>query len=151
MSDDDTVNLQNVKEKDTDVMEWQTVEGRNKQYNRKSIAVSKDHVDKGKGRLNKPTPIPNPYISKQEGKRGDKSKQGNKGKASLTSHLETVKGKQRNPNKNTIRVTTAFTPRTAGTGDYRRVAQEILTCAKEFDEEILLLPWDNNSTLGRTC
>jgi hypothetical protein len=54
-----------------------------------------------------------------------KPKQGNPGKSSFNSYLETVKGKQRNPNKNKILLTTAFTLRTTETGDYRRIAEEI--------------------------
>lgn len=72
----------------------------------------------------------------------------NTGRSSLTSYLETAKGKQRNHNKNDIRITTSFTPRTAGTGDFRRVAQEILRYASQFDTRVLLLPWDINSDLG---
>jgi hypothetical protein len=84
----------------------------------------------------------------QSKKSHNSTTQGMVGRTSLTSYLETVKGKKRTPNENAIRVTTAFTPRTTGAGDLKRITQEILKYAQEFDEQILRLPWDNNSEVG---
>jgi hypothetical protein len=62
--------------------------------------------------------------------------------------LDTAKGKQRRSNNNQIRVTASFTPRTSGTGDYKRIIKELLDYASEFDSNVLMLPWDDKSGLG---
>jgi hypothetical protein len=148
MSDDDTVTLDNLQDKDEPSGNWKIVEEKNKRHTMKTSDGNTDNKGKGMEALEKPTSILNPYGNKKYGNPSALTKQASTGKSTLTSYMEKVKGRQRTPNKNEIRVTTAFTPRTTGTGDYRRVAQEILKYAKEFDEEILLLPWDCNTKLG---
>lgn len=149
MSDDNTVNLQNLQDTDNASGSWKTVEKNKRNKAKSNVDGNSDNTEVDMEGPKKYNSIQNPYGNKKDGNLWAKSKQGNAGKSTLTSYLETVKGKQRTPNKNEIRVTTAFTPRTAGTGDYYiRVAQEILRYAQEFDAEILLLPWDSNTKLG---
>lgn len=147
MSDDDTVTLENLQDKDDASGNWRIVEEKNKRHKLKTSDGNTDNKEKGMEALEKPASILNPYGNKKYGNILA-TKQASTEKSTLTSYMEKVKGRQRTPNKNEIRVTTAFTPRTTGTGDYRRVAQEILKYAKEFDEEIILLPWDGNTKLG---
>lgn len=74
--------------------------------------------------------------------------QGTQKQPSLMSYLEMVKGKERKGNKNSIRVTTSFAPRSIGYGDYIRVTKNVLEYAREFDSKVMLLPWDDKSNMG---
>lgn len=101
-----------------------------------------------KDELEEPAPIPNPYVTRKgKGKQAAADDR----RSSLTSDVETIKGNSRQLKKNKIRITMAFTPRTIGTGDFRRVAQEISKYTQDFNyATLLLLPcWDKNSELGR--
>lgn len=145
MSDDETVVLNNMDDKETNEAKWQIVgKQARKQKERKSRYDNlKSHQD-GEEELEEPAPIPNPYIMRGKGKQAVV----NDRRSSLMSYMETVIGKQRAVKANELRITTAFTPRTAGTGDFRRVAIKILKYTKEFNDDTLLLPWDKNSELG---
>jgi hypothetical protein len=62
--------------------------------------------------------------------------------------MEVVRGKRRSENNVSIRVTISFTPRTAGSGEYLRIARELLSFGKEIDPNILLLPWADAQELS---
>lgn len=148
LSDDDTVLLKN--QHDGNDEEWQTVKYKVKKQDiaDKEVTVL---VDDKKDQLGK-SHITNPYavqgakhksnVPDQHGKQTNTNTANDN--SSLLNYLEKAKHKKRSPNLNTIRVTTSFTPRTAGFGDLKRVARELLSYAVDFDPSIMLLPWDNN-------
>lgn len=152
VSDDDTVVLQNHR---NDNDEWQTVNNK-KQKNKKTDnqniqtkpASNTTHTggnihQSHKNPYVKQSGVTIPTVSREQGYITQKEAEV-KDNSSLISYLETVKNKTRNPNLNSIRVTTSFTPRTSGAGDYKRVAKELLTYASEIDPSVLLLPWEDS-------
>lgn len=141
-SDDETVVQQN---QTTHYEEnWETVKGKKSSKN----AVTAEETT---------TKIDNPYIKKSKKTESEtpnnllSESSTNKEKnnqSSLTTFMEIVKGKRRSENKFSIRVTISFTPRTAGSGEYLRIAREMLSFGKEIDPNILLLPWADTQELG---
>jgi hypothetical protein len=59
-----------------------------------------------------------------------------------------VKGTMRKENETNIRFTLSFAPRTTGAGEFIRVAKDILTYAKQFDTDVLMLPWNEATGQG---
>lgn len=151
MSDDETVAVGNQSDTDKDDEMWQTVSDKKQRKTSKKEKKNKNESDiivKGTNDNN--------FLTKQQGLKSgsaqNKINLNHKGKEqaqpSLVSYLETVKGKARTENKHSIRMTTSFTPRSVGYGDYIRVARELLMYAKEFDDKVLMLPWDDKAGLG---
>jgi hypothetical protein len=133
-SDDETVVLQNQMEKNTS--EWQMVTNKTPLKN-KNLATN--------SRL-----TANPYATtnKTINSANNNGNTTNNGKSSLVSFLEVTQGKMRSKNEHSIRINLSFTPRTAGSGEYMRIANEILSFGKEIDDNILILPWCEHQDIG---
>jgi hypothetical protein len=54
----------------------------------------------------------------------------------------------RNKNTHSVRINTSFTPRTAGSSEYIRIAKELLAYGREIDPNIMILPWDESTGAG---
>jgi hypothetical protein len=136
ISDDDTVVQTNHES------QWQTVS--DKKHSKKNISANDS--------TGYPNKIRNPYVPSNRNNEKNMKKsalrQDGVSKSSLTSYLEVTKDKFRQENKQSIRVTMSFTPRMSDLGELLRVAKELLTFGKEIDENILLLPWEEQAGYG---
>lgn len=63
-------------------------------------------------------------------------------------YMEIATGTKRKENKFSIHLTTSFTPRTTGSGEFKRLARELLMYATQFAPKTLLLPWKENTIYG---
>lgn len=152
MTDEDTVIQKNM-DIDTE-QEWKTVNNKrgSKKLERRMVTIEKKQTKESN---NHTVPkqikltLKNPYKIAQHQKLSDEIKSTRTtAKTSLASYMEAAKEKQRVPNKHSIRLTTSFTPRLSGAGEFKRVARELLAYAREFAPEAMLLPWDDHSGLG---
>jgi hypothetical protein len=141
-SDDETVVLQN-QTTEPDV-NWETV--KSKKYSKnKDNATEKDTI------IQNPYNKTNPknYSAKSNGTQAEGMiGKDNNDKSSLATFMEIVKGKMRSENDFSVRIQMSFTPRTAGSGEYLRIARELLSFGKEIDPNILLLPWVETQELS---
>jgi hypothetical protein len=117
----------------------------------KAAKSTKEQINTTKAATN----IINPYKQKNT-KKDNKNNNGEQmvsgedqtNKASITSYMEAVKGKTRAANAYSIRLTTSFTPRTTGVGEFKRLAKELLNYSIQVASEALLLPWKDNTGNG---
>lgn len=151
MSDDDTVHQANMED---NTNEWQIATNKKykktKESNNKKQENNKKENEQHLGAQTITTSalkITNPYKHKTNHGPYERSKNTVQ-KSSLASYAEATTGKQRASNSMAIRVTTSFTPRLSGTGEFKRVAKELLGYAKEVVPEAMLLPWNDQSGLG---
>lgn len=133
ISDDDTVVLQNQEPTQWKLVTPKKISTKNNSANTNKEKKPYSDLHHSNAELNKT------YSETQKSKDT---------KSSLTSYLEITKGKFRSENKNSIRVTMSFTPRTAGSGEITRIVREVLSFGKEIDEHILLLPWSPQTDHG---
>jgi hypothetical protein len=149
ISDDETV-IQTNSEQDNE-HGWQiaTSKKSKKSQTRNKINQSQENKTKEQStdqKSNTNQKIANPYKASQ----GLKKTTGNTQavQSSLASYAAAATETQRSPNTNSISVTTSFTPRLSGAGEYKRVAKELLAYAKEIAPEVMMLPWNDHSGLG---
>lgn len=142
--DDDTVILQNRSKNQEDEM-WETVKHKKAEKHNKKQGEKNENKDEGKKSIMK-----NPYykditkeVNENNGKVSEDSRH-----SSLTSFAEKVRTNNRDANKNSIRVTFSFTPRTTGPEEFKRIAKELLSYANEIDDRVMLLPWEDSSIHG---
>jgi hypothetical protein len=150
ISDDDTVVQTNMEQEDENG--WQVATNKKsrkgKTANNSPNKGSEETKEKTVGHKNGVPKIVNPYKTNQTQGQREKNETKIAKQSSLASYAEAATGKQRSPNKNSISVTTSFTPRLSGAGEYKRVAKELLAYAKEIAPEVMMLPWNEHSGLG---
>jgi hypothetical protein len=147
MSDDDYTVTSGYGDRKMDIAtEWKVVG--NKHFGKKggdSTGNSGSAQEGGKG-IENPYLLPKQHISNITGRSEERTPQRNQ--PSLVSYLETVRGNMRKENDTAIRFTFSFTPRTTGAGEFIRIAKDLLTYAKQFDPDVLMLPWSNATGQG---
>lgn len=143
--DEETIVLRNHSNKDIDGEKWEIVK------NKKAEKQNKEQENvEGKKSNGDSNMIKNPYfkvVSKKSDVQQQRQVQG-RGQTSLASFAEKVKGSNRVPNSKSVRINTSFTPRSTSAEEIKRVAKELLIYASEFDDKVMLMPWEDNDIHG---
>jgi hypothetical protein len=150
MSDDDTVIQTNTDT--TNENGWQIATNKKskkvKETNKPTSENESTNTKNKTVQTNSKHTVVNPYTITQNQGPNERTTTTPATQSSLASYAAIATEKQRSPNSNSISITTSFTPRLSGAGEFKRVAKELLSYAKEIAPEVMLLPWNDHSGLG---